>query len=40
MHSVISVEISETEVGEKESILEGIVVGGKCGAWEREQIDV
>ena len=31
MHSVISVEISVTEVGEKESRLEGIVVGGKCG---------
>ena len=40
MHSVISVEISVTEVDEKESRLRGIVVGGKCGAWEREQIEV
>ena len=40
MHSVISVEISVTDVGEKESRLGGIVVGGKCGAWEREQIEV
>ena len=32
MHSVISVKISVTDVGEKESRLGGIVVGGKCGA--------
>ena len=31
MHSVISAEISVTEVGEKESRLEGIVVGRTCG---------
>ena len=31
MHSVISVEISVTEVGEKESRLGGIVFGRKCG---------
>ena len=31
MHSVISVEILATEVDEKESRLEGIAVGGKCG---------
>ena len=30
MHSVISVEISVTEVGAKEFRLGGIVVGGKC----------
>ena len=40
MHSVISAEISVTEVGDKESRLEGIVVDGKCGAWERQQIEV
>ena len=38
MHSVLRVEISVTEVGEKESRLGGIVVGGKCGAWERKQM--
>ena len=37
VHSVISVEILVTDVGEKESRLG---VGGKCGAWEREQIEV
>ena len=31
MHSVIIVEMSVTEVGEKESRLVGIVVVGKCG---------
>ena len=31
MYLVISVEISMTEVGEKESRLGGIVVSGKCG---------
>ena len=31
MHSVISVKILVTEVGEKESRLGGIVVGEKCG---------
>ena len=40
MHSVISIEISVTEVGEKGSRLGGIVVGGNCGAWEREQTEV
>ena len=40
MHSVISVEISVTEVGAKESRLGGIVLGVKCGAWERKQIEV
>ena len=40
MHSVISVEISVTVVGAKESRLGGIVVGGKCVAWEREHIEV
>ena len=30
MHPVISVAISVTEVGEKESRLGGIVIGGKC----------
>ena len=40
MHSVISVEISVTKFGEKESRLGGIVVDEKCGAWEREQIEV
>ena len=34
VHSVISMEMSVTEVGEKESRLEGIVVGGKCGGME------
>ena len=28
------------EVVAKESRLGGIIVGGKCGAWEREQIEV
>ena len=40
MHSVISVEMSVTEVGKKKSRLGGIVVGGKCGAREREHIEV
>ena len=40
MHLVISVEISVTEVGEKESRLGGIVVGGKCGGMAGEQIEV
>ena len=40
MHSVIRVEISVAEVGEKESILGGLLVSGKCGAWEREQMEV
>ena len=31
MNSVVSVEISVTDVCEKESRLGGIVVGGKCG---------
>ena len=34
MHSVISVEIAVTEVGEKESRLGGIVADGKCGGLE------
>ena len=32
VHSVITMEMSVTEVGEKESRLGGIVVVGKCGA--------
>ena len=32
MHSVVSMEISVTEVGEKESRLGGTIVGGKCGS--------
>ena len=31
MHSIISVGISVTEVGEKQSRLRGIVDSGKCG---------
>ena len=40
MHSLISVEISVTEVGENESRLGEIVVGRKCGTLEREQTEV
>ena len=39
MHSVISVKISVTEVGAKESRLEGVVVSG-VWAWEGEQIEI
>ena len=40
MLPVISVKISVTEVGEKESRLGGIVVGGKCEGMGEGQIEV